>query len=171
MIRIKELINELNPIFSKAMNSLGLPDSTRLPLLGKATVEDHGDVALPCHSLAGILKNSPQEIAKQISELVAFELQSFASVSSISGFVNITAKPEWVSKRISALLADPRLGVSVDEGRTFAVDYSAPNVAKEMHVGHLRSTVIGDTIVRMLEFKGHTVIRENHVGDLYLIHI
>ena len=157
--------NELNPIFSKAMNSLGLPDSTRLPLLGKATVEDHGDVALPCHSLAGILKNSPQEIAKQISELVAFELQSFASVSSISGFVNITAKPEWLSKRISALLADPRLGVSVDEGRTFAVDYSAPNVAKEMHVGHLRSTVIGDTIVRMLEFKGHTVIRENHVGD------
>ena len=165
MIRIKELINELNPIFSKAMNSLGLPDSTRLPLLGKATVEDHGDVALPCHSLAGILKNSPQEIAKQISELVAFELQSFASVSSISGFVNITAKPEWLSKRISALLADPRLGVSVDERRTFAVDYSAPNVAKEMHVGHLRSTVIGDTIVRMLEFKGHTVIRENHVGD------
>ena len=165
MIRIKELINELNPIFSKAMNSLGLPDSTRLPLLGKATVEDHGDVALPCHSLAGILKNSPQEIAKQISELVAFELQSFATVSSISGFVNITAKPEWLSKRISALLADPRLGVSVDEGRTFAVDYSAPNVAKEMHVGHLRSTVIGDTIVRMLEFKGHTVIRENHVGD------
>ena len=165
MIRIKELINELNPIFSKAMNSLGLPDSTRLPLLGKATVEDHGDVALPCHSLAGILKNSPQEIAKQISELVAFELQSFATVSSISGFVNITAKPEWLSKRISALLADPRLGVSVDEERTFAVDYSAPNVAKEMHVGHLRSTVIGDTIVRMLEFKGHTVIRENHVGD------
>ena len=165
MIRIKELINELNPIFSKAMNSLGLPDSTRLPLLGKATVEDHGDVALPCHSLAGILKNSPQEIAKQISELVAFELQSFATVSSISGFVNITAKPEWLSKRISALLADPRLGVSVDERRTFAVDYSAPNVAKEMHVGHLRSTVIGDTIVRMLEFKGHTVIRENHVGD------
>jgi len=165
VIRIKELINELNPIFSKAMNSLGLPDSTRLPLLGKATVEDHGDVALPCHSLAGILKNSPQEIAKQISELVAFELQSFATVSSISGFVNITAKPEWLSKRISALLANPRLGVSVDEGRTFAVDYSAPNVAKEMHVGHLRSTVIGDTIVRMLEFKGHTVIRENHVGD------
>ena len=165
MIRIKELINELNPIFSKAMNSLGLPDSTRLPLLGKATVEDHGDVALPCHSLAGILKNSPQEIAKQISELVAFELQSFATVSSISGFVNITAKPEWLSKRISALLADPRIGVSVDERRTFAVDYSAPNVAKEMHVGHLRSTVIGDTIVRMLEFKGHTVIRENHVGD------
>ena len=147
------------------MNSLDLPESIWLPLLGKATVEDHGDVALPCHSLAGILKKAPQEIAKQISELVASDLQSFAIVSSMSGFVNITAKPEWLLKRISILLADPRLGVSVDEGKTFAVDYSAPNVAKEMHVGHLRSTVIGDTIVRMLEFKGHTVIRENHVGD------
>ncbi len=165
MVRIKELINQLKPIFSNAMNSLDIPDSTWLPLLGKATVEDHGDVALPCHSLAGILKKAPQEIAKQISELVASDLQSFAIVSSMSGFVNITAKPEWLSKRLSIILADPRLGVSVDEKKTFAVDYSAPNVAKEMHVGHLRSTVIGDTIVRMLEFKGHTVIRENHVGD------
>jgi len=165
VVRIKELINQLKPIFSNAMNSLDIPDSTWLPLLGKATVEDHGDVALPCHSLAGILKKAPQEIAKQISELVASDLQSFAIVSSMSGFVNITAKPEWLSKRLSILLADPRLGVSVDEKKTFAVDYSAPNVAKEMHVGHLRSTVIGDTIVRMLEFKGHTVIRENHVGD------
>ena len=165
MVRIEELINQLKPIFSNAMNSLEVPESTWLPLLGKATVEDHGDVALPCHSLAGILKKSPQEIAKQISELVASDLQSFAIVSSMSGFVNITAKPEWLSNRISILLADPRLGVSVDQKKTFVVDYSAPNVAKEMHVGHLRSTVIGDTIVRMLEFKGHTVIRENHVGD------
>ena len=165
MVRIKELINQLKPIFSNAMNSLDIPDSTWLPLLGKATVEDHGDVALPCHSLAGILKKAPQEIAKQLSDLGSSDLQSFAIVSSMSGFVNITAKPEWLSKRLSILLADPRLGVSVDEKKTFAVDYSAPNVAKEMHVGHLRSTVIGDTIVRMLEFKGHTVIRENHVGD------
>ena len=165
MVRIEELINQLKPIFSNAMNSLEVPESTWLPLLGKATVEDHGDVAFPCHSLAGILKKSPQEIAIQISELVASDLQSFAIVSSMSGFVNITAKPEWLSNRISILLADPRLGISVDQKKTFVVDYSAPNVAKEMHVGHLRSTVIGDTIVRMLEFKGHTVIRENHVGD------
>ena len=165
MVRIKELINQLKPIFSNAMNSLDVPESIWLPLLGKATVEDHGDVALPCHSLAGILKKAPQEIAKQISELVASDLQSIAIVSSMSGFVNITAKPEWLSNRISILIADPRLGVSVDQKKTFVVDYSAPNVAKEMHVGHLRSTVIGDTIVRMLEFKGHTVIRENHVGD------
>ncbi len=165
MIIIRELINDLKPAFSKAMNSLDVPDSTWLPLIGKATVEDHGDVALPCHSLAGIMRKSPQEIANQISELVEGDLHSFATVSSTSGFVNISAKPEWLSKRISELLPDSRLGVGLDEKKTFAVDYSAPNVAKEMHVGHLRSTVIGDTIVRMLEFKGHVAIRENHVGD------
>ncbi len=165
MITIRELIDDLKPAFSKVMNSLDIPDSTWLPLMGKATVEDHGDVALPCHSIARNLRKTPQEIANQISELVDGDLQPFATVSSTSGFVNISAKPGWIWKRISELLQDSRLGVGLDEGKTFAVDYSAPNVAKEMHVGHLRSTVIGDTIVRMLEFKGHKVIRENHVGD------
>ncbi len=165
MITIRELIDDLKPAFSKVMNSLDIPDSTWLPLMGKATVEDHGDVALPCHSIARNLRKPPQEIANQISELVDGDLQPFATVSSTSGFVNISAKPGWIWKRISELLQDSRLGVGLDEGKTFAVDYSAPNVAKEMHVGHLRSTVIGDTIVRMLEFKGHKVIRENHVGD------
>tara|TARA_B100000287_G_scaffold347688_1_gene335655 strand:+ start:43620 stop:45389 length:1770 start_codon:yes stop_codon:yes gene_type:complete len=165
VITIRELIDDLKPAFSKVMNSLDIPDSTWLPLMGKATVEDHGDVALPCHSIARNLRKTPQEIANQISELVDGDLQPFATVSSTSGFVNISAKPGWIWKRISELLQDSRLGVGLDEGKTFAVDYSAPNVAKEMHVGHLRSTVIGDTIVRMLEFKGHKVIRENHVGD------
>ena len=165
MIIIRELIDDLKPVFSKAMKKLEIPDTTWEPLFGKSTVEDHGDVALPCHSLAGILRKPPEEIAKQITELVFQDLESFATVSSISGFVNISAKPEWISRRISQLLLDTRLGVGLDEGKIFAVDYSAPNVAKEMHVGHLRSTVIGDSIVRMLEFKGHRAIRENHVGD------
>ena len=89
MVRIEELINQLKPIFSNAMNSLEVPESTWLPLLGKATVEDHGDVAFPCHSLAGILKKSPQEIAIQISELVASDLQSFAIVSSMLSLIHI----------------------------------------------------------------------------------
>ena len=165
MVIIRELIDDLKPVFSKVMKKLEVPDTTWEPLFGKSTVEDHGDVALPCHSLAGILRKPPVEIANQIAELVFQDLESFATVSSISGFVNISAKPEWISRRISQLLLDTRLGVGLDEGKIFAVDYSAPNVAKEMHVGHLRSTVIGDSIVRMLEFKGHRAIRENHVGD------
>ena len=153
------------PTFSKVMKSLGVDDSVWLPLIGRATVEDHGDVALPCHSLASRLRKSPQDIAEQICSLVKEDLAPIANVSSISGFVNVSAKPEWLSKSLSNLLSDPRLGIESEKPLTFAIDYSAPNVAKEMHVGHLRSTVIGDSIVRMLEFKGHRAIRENHVGD------
>ena len=153
------------PTFSKVMKSLGVDDSVWLPLIGRATVEDHGDVALPCHSLASRLRKSPQDIAEQICSLVKEDLVPIANVSSISGFVNVSAKPEWLSKSLSNLLSDPRLGIESEKPLTFAIDYSAPNVAKEMHVGHLRSTVIGDSIVRMLEFKGHRAIRENHVGD------
>ncbi len=165
MIWIRDLIFEISPAFSKAMESLEVDDSVWLPLIGKATVEDHGDLALPCHSLASRLRKSPIDIAEQICTLVRDDLDSIANVSAISGFVNISAKPAWLSKSLSRLLSDPRLGVELDNPLTFAVDYSAPNVAKEMHVGHLRSTVIGDSIVRMLEFKGHRAIRENHVGD------
>lgn len=147
------------------MSSIGVPESVWLPLLGRATVEDHGDVALPCHPLASILKRPPHHISEEIYNLVKEDMSSFAEVKSISGFVNVSAKPSWLSEKISKLLSDDRLGISEDQQLTIAVDYSAPNVAKEMHVGHLRSTVIGDSIVRMLEFKGHRVIRENHVGD------
>ena len=131
MVIIRELIDDLKPIFSKAMKKLGIPDDTWESLFGKSTVEDHGDVALPCHSLAGILRKPPVEIANQVTELVFQDLESFATVSSISGFVNISAKPEWISGRISQLLLDTRLGVGLDEGKIFAVDYSAPNVAND----------------------------------------
>lgn len=134
-------------------------------LLGPATVEEHGDLAVPCHSLAPVLKQSPTEIAESISSTLAPALSGIAEVSAVSGFVNIKAEPDWLAARLSELLPDDRLGVETEETRVAAVDYSAPNVAKEMHVGHLRSTVIGDAIVRMLMYKGHTVHRENHVGD------
>jgi len=165
VIWIRDLIDEMTPTFSKAMKSLEVDDSVWIPLIGRATVEDHGDVALPCHSLASRLRKSPQDIAEQICTLVKEDLDPIANVSSISGFVNVSAKPDWLSNSLSTLLSDHRLGIELEKPLTFAIDYSAPNVAKEMHVGHLRSTVIGDSIVRMLEFKGHRAIRENHVGD------
>ena len=165
MVLIRNLVTESLPVFSKAMTSLGIKESKWMPLIGKATVQDHGDVALPCHSLSSILNRPPKEIAEEICVLVKGGLDEIADVSSISGFVNIKAKPTWLSTQLSKLFSDPRIGVVTESSQTIAVDYSAPNVAKEMHVGHLRSTVIGDTIVRMLEFKGHNVIRENHVGD------
>ncbi len=162
---IRDLIQESVPFFSEAMSSLGVSDSDWLGLFGRATVEDHADVALPCHSLAKILRRSPEDIAEEIRTLVSTGLEEIAEVSNISGFVNLKAKPSWLSRRLMEIHPDDRIGVRTDVSLTYVVDYSAPNVAKEMHVGHLRSTVIGDTIVRMLEFMGHKVIRENHIGD------
>ena len=111
MIWIRDLIDEITPTFSKAMKSLQVDDSVWLPLIGRATVADHGDIALPCHSLASRLRKSPQDIAEQICSLVKEDLAPIANVSSISGFVNVSAKPAWLSRSRSLLLSDPRLGI------------------------------------------------------------
>ena len=82
------------------------------------------------------------------------------------GFINLRIKEEWLVERVSAAVVDPRLGIPAVAGpRTFVVDFSAPNVAKPMHVGHIRSTVIGDALCRVLRFLGHSVISDNHIGD------
>ena len=82
------------------------------------------------------------------------------------GFLNLRLTPEWLSARLTHLLGDPRLGVApLEQSERVVVDYSAPNVAKEMHVGHLRATIIGDALVRVFDFLGHDVVRQNHIGD------
>lgn len=81
------------------------------------------------------------------------------------GFVNLTLRDDWIAAQARALLDDARLGVPVQRRQNIPIDYSAPNVAKEMHVGHLRTTVVGDALARTLEFLGHNVVRQNHVGD------
>ena len=80
------------------------------------------------------------------------------------GFINIFLSVEWLAARVQALIVDGVLPPPAEK-KEVVVDFSSPNVAKEMHVGHLRSTIIGDTICRMLEFSGHEVERVNHVGD------
>ena len=82
------------------------------------------------------------------------------------GFINLRLKDQWLVSAARGGLADPRLGISpVTAPRTYVIDYSAPNVAKPMHVGHIRSTVIGDALCRTLRFLGHRVISDNHIGD------
>ncbi len=82
------------------------------------------------------------------------------------GFINVTFDDGFLKEQLHSLEADDRSACATWRRRErVVVDYSAPNIAKEMHIGHLRTTVIGDALVRMLEFVGHTVIRENHVGD------
>ena len=82
------------------------------------------------------------------------------------GFINLRLKDQWLMERLVGALADQRLGVpEVERPKTYVIDYSSPNVAKEMHVGHVRSTVIGDSLARTLRFLGHRVISDNHLGD------
>ena len=109
----------------------------------------------------------PREIAEQVAVALGDVDGMLAAVEvSGPGFLNLSFSPRPLAAWATAALNDGRLGVPVaTEAQTVVVDYSAPNVAKRMHVGHLRSTVIGDALVRVLEFAGHTVLRANHLGD------
>ncbi len=112
------------------------------------------------------LGQSPREIASLLIDKV--ELSDFCQNVEIAGpgFINLTLDDDWLKEKLTLALADERLGVPVvTEPKTFVVDYSSPNVAKPMHVGHIRSTVIGDAISRVLRFLGHNVISDNHLGD------
>ncbi len=127
---------------------------------------DRGDYqANGVMALAKRLGRAPREVAGEIVSLA--DLGGVATVEVAGpGFLNLTLDPSFLSGQLTALGADERLGVATAPvARTVVIDYSAPNVAKEMHVGHLRSTVIGDALARMHRFAGHRVIARNHVGD------
>ncbi|MFE9694572.1 arginine--tRNA ligase [Micromonospora sp. NPDC005806] len=117
-------------------------------------------------ALARRLGRPPREIAAEVLDRA--ELADLCAVAEVSGpgFLNLTVADGVLGGLVSALAADPRLGVPVvADPETVVVDYSAPNVAKEMHIGHLRSTVIGDAAARLLAWLGHRVVRANHLGD------
>jgi len=116
-------------------------------------------------ALAKALGRPPREVADDVVARV--NLDGLADVQIAGpGFLNLTLRPELFTRQLSDLLEDPRLGLAVtSRARTVVIDYSAPNVAKEMHVGHLRGTVIGDALARMYRFAGHRVVARNHVGD------
>ena len=162
---MRSLRNEIIPILSETMLRLEIGEHDWLDLLGNATDLFHGDIALPCHSLSKILRKSPSEIADDISSDLNLRLLDIATTSSINGFVNFKATNTWLSDRVSMINSDSKIGVEIEDKKTIIIDYSSPNVAKRMHVGHLRSTVIGDALARILTYKGHQVIGENHIGD------
>ncbi|QGN38702.1 arginine--tRNA ligase [Klebsiella oxytoca] len=116
-------------------------------------------------AVAKKLGMAPRQLAEQV--LSHLDLNGIANKVEIAGpgFINIFLDPAFLAENVSSALKSERLGVAQPQAQTVVVDYSAPNVAKEMHVGHLRSTIIGDAAVRTLEFLGHKVIRANHVGD------
>jgi arginyl-tRNA synthetase len=134
------------------------------PLIRPSSFADYqANVALP---LGKRLRLPPREVAAALaSQLEVGDLCTPPEVSG-PGFINLTLREDWISAQATALLADERLGIDqVAQPQTIVVEYSSPNVAKEMHVGHLRTTIVGDAVARILDFLGHHVIRDNHLGD------
>jgi len=162
-MNIKQLLAEKT---LAAFSQLGLPEGTN-PAVTQSTRPEFGDYQINgAMSAAKQLKTNPRQLAQQLVELL--DLAELADKVEIAGpgFINVTLKADWLAKQLSVAATDARLGVSQNPApQTVVVDYSAPNLAKEMHVGHLRSTIIGDAVVRTLEFWGDKVIRQNHMGD------
>ncbi|MBU2879938.1 arginine--tRNA ligase [Aliiglaciecola lipolytica] len=151
--------------FKAALVAIGAPENAPAPL-AKSTRPEFGEYQFNgAMALAKLLKQKPRDIAAKIVDAV--ELDDIAEKLEIAGpgFINIHLNPQWLATQLQTAFSDERLGVEKQEAKTVVIDYSSPNLAKEMHVGHLRSTIIGDAVVKALEFMGHNVIRQNHMGD------
>ena len=137
------------------------------PLLGLSSNPKFGDYqANMAMGLSKKLGQQPRQIAQSIVDNL--DVAAVCEVPQIAGpgFINFTVKPSYLATQLQTMQLDSRLGVPVaDKPQRVIVDFSSPNIAKEMHVGHLRSTILGDCIARVLEFRGHDVLRLNHVGD------
>ena len=148
-----------------AFAAAGIADS---PVVLQPTKNaEHGDFQINgVMGAAKKAKQNPRELAQKVAEaLVGNAVIESAEVAG-PGFINLRLRPEFLAQNIQTALNDARFGVAkTDKPQTVVIDYSSPNLAKEMHVGHLRSSIIGDSISRVLEFMGNTVIRQNHVGD------
>jgi arginyl-tRNA synthetase len=151
--------------FKAALVKIGAPQDSPAPL-SRSTRPGFGDYQFNgAMALAKTLKQKPRDIAQLIVDAV--ELDELVEKIEIAGpgFINIHLHPQWLAKKLLVAVADKRLNIQCEPPKTVVVDYSSPNLAKEMHVGHLRTTIIGDAVVKALEFMGHKVIRQNHMGD------
>jgi len=163
-------VKQLKPRFQEALSkAFGGEFADTDPLIRPCQDRRFGDyqcnVAM---SLARSLRRQPRQIAAKIVENLHIEDMCEEPQIAGAGFINLTLKVSWLADQLTALSDDERLGVERacgDDVETVVVDFSSPNIAKQMHVGHLRSTILGDVISRVLEFVGHRVIRQNHIGD------
>ncbi|MCE9589009.1 MAG: arginine--tRNA ligase [Planctomycetes bacterium] len=159
----------LEPLFRAAISkAFGDQHAATDPLIRPAQNDKFGDYqANVAMSLAKAVGAKPRDVATKIIEALDWK-NVFAEPPTIAGpgFINIKLDRAFLEQTLAAAAGDERLGVPrAADPQTVVVDYSGPNVAKEMHVGHLRSSVIGDAIARVLDFEGHTVVRQNHLGD------
>ncbi|WAT10745.1 arginine--tRNA ligase [Rouxiella badensis] len=149
----------------QALFAAGAPSDSEAQVRQSAKAQFGDYQANGVMSVAKKLAMPPRQLAEKVVALL--DLSGIASKIEIAGpgFINIFLDREFVAANADAALADAKLGIAPVEPQTIVIDYSAPNVAKEMHVGHIRSTIIGDAAARTNELLGHKVIRANHVGD------
>ncbi|HIQ20935.1 MAG TPA: arginine--tRNA ligase [Planctomycetes bacterium] len=149
---LTELVDDPDPL-------LDLVRPSQDPALG----DYQANFAMP---LGKRLGRPPRQLAQQLAAALAEDPMCHPPEVAGPGFINLRLRNSWIGQRLAQAAADPRLGIPrVENPRTYVVDYSSPNVAKPMHVGHIRSTVIGDCLCRVLRFLGHRVISDNHIGD------
>jgi arginyl-tRNA synthetase len=160
-----KLKEEVNHVIQSAFDKAGI-EVAPIPV-SEATKPEFGDFQFNgAMALAKALKKNPREIAATIVENL--DLDGVVNKAEIAGpgFINLWLNPEWVADACETAQSDARLAIGVkDDPIKVVVDYSGPNMAKQMHVGHLRSTIIGDTLANLLGFLGDEVIRQNHIGD------
>ena len=158
---------QLSNAFSKAITTAFGDDYASVdPLIKPSGNPKFGDYqANVAMSLAKRVGDNPRNVAQKIVDTL--DLGNWGEKLEIAGpgFINIHLKADYLVSQLAAVAADEHLGLDQADGQKVVVDYSGPNVAKEMHVGHLRSTIIGDALARILERCGRTVLRENHLGD------
>lgn len=166
-IESMNLIAHIQDRFRAALAGLVADVEPYVAMIKPAADEKHGDYQANCAmALARPVGKKPRDIAMEIVNRL--DLGDFLDKPEIAGpgFINLRLQSEWLAKAVQAIAGDDRLGVaSAQPPKTIVIDYSSPNVAKPLHVGHLRSTIIGDALTRLLRFLGHAVITDNHLGD------
>jgi len=161
------LLRSLKDAFARALSELAPEVSAYADLVKPAQDPKFGDYQANCAMPLGKqLRRNPREVAREIVDRL--HLGSMTGPPEIAGpgFINLRLSDQWLAARVRTLTSDDRLGVAVTStSKTFVIDFSSPNVAKPMHVGHIRSTIIGDSLTRLLRFLGYQVVADNHIGD------
>ena len=161
------LLTQLRSRFKSALQSFTDDPAPFVSMVCPSQDSRFGDYQANCAMpLAKQLKTNPRDLAAQI--IARLDISDLCDEPDIAGpgFINLRVKDDWIQQQTQRLTSDERLGhEKTTSPKTFVIDYSAPNIAKPMHVGHLRSTVIGNALCRLLSFIGHKVTGDNHIGD------
>ncbi len=164
------IVDKLSDLFRKVIHEI-FPDLGDFPLdLTQSSQEKFGNYQFnSAMKLSKLLKMAPRQIAEKIVEKLQTTQGGAPFIASLEiagpGFINVVIDTSYLTEGVNRMLKEPHFGIKLPPPQNIVIDFSSPNTAKEMHVGHLRSTIIGDCLARLFEYLGHHVLRLNHIGD------